>query len=241
MMRTLEAVEDMSFAAMDAAIPWSFETHPEYLLALARRGVGINFGGYVGHTAVRLWVMGEEAYEREASPDEIDSMRTVVTDAIGGGAIGFSSDRAGFLQGDGGRPVPSVVASQTETEALMMAVAEKGRGIVHVAPGDRFEWVYDLASRYGRTMTWSAILAYPDDPARPVTWRHKLARQAEAFASGLDIHPQVTSRVLTFSYTLENPITLYGFRSFAALDRDDRRARLHAFGDPAPLPVRMGS
>src|SRR5436309_326024 len=117
MMRTLEAVEDMSFDAMSEAIPWSFETYPEYLRALAARGLGLNFGGYVGHTAVRLWAMGEDAYEREATADEVARMRAVVADAITGGALGFSTDRAGFLQGDSGRPVPSVVASAAETEA----------------------------------------------------------------------------------------------------------------------------
>ena len=232
MMRTLEAVEDMSFDAMSEAIPWSFETYPEYLRALATRGLGLNFGGYVGHTAVRLWAMGEDAYEREATADEVARMRSVVADAITGGALGFSTDRAGFLQGDSGRPVPSVVASAAETEALMMTVADVGRGIAHVAPGDTFEWVYDFAARFGHTLTWSAILAYPDAPSRAVTWRDKLARQSEAIAGGLDVHPQVTSRVLTFQFTLENPLVLYGYAAFATLDPNDVEKRKAAFRDP---------
>jgi N-acyl-D-aspartate/D-glutamate deacylase len=233
MMRTLEAVEDMSFDAMSEAIPWSFETYPEYLRALAARGLGLNFGGYVGHTAVRLWAMGEDAYEREATTAEVARMRTVVADAITGGALGFSTDRAGFLQGDSGRPVPSVVASAAETETLMMTVADVGRGIAHVAPGDTFEWVYDFAARFGHTLTWSAILAYPDIPSRTVTWRDKLARQSEAIAAGLDVHPQVTSRVLTFQFTLENPLVLYGYPAFATLDPNDVEKRKAAFRDPA--------
>jgi len=233
MMRTLEAVEDMSFAAMDQAIPWTFATHPEYLAAVAERGVGVNFGGYVGHTAVRLWVMGPDAYERQATAAEVAAMRAVVTEAIAGGALGFSTDRAGFLQGDGGRPVPSLVASQDETEALCLAVAEAGRGIVHASPGDRFEWIYDLLPRYGRTLTWSAILAYPDDPPREVTWRHKLARQRQAHQDGFDVHPQVTSRVLTFRFTLANPVTLYGYPSFGSLPPGDLEGRRRHFSDPA--------
>jgi N-acyl-D-aspartate/D-glutamate deacylase len=129
--------------------------------------------------------------------------------------------------------VPSVVASPAETEALIMAVAAAGRGIVHVAPGDNFEWIYDLAPRYGRTFTWSAILAYPDDLPRPVTWRDKLGRHLEGRRAGLDVHVQVTSRVLTFSFTMENPLTLYGFPSIAALDRGDPAARAACFRDAA--------
>ena len=78
--------------------------------------------------------MGDEAYERAATEDEIDRMRAVVAESIRGGALGFSTDRAGFHLGDGGRPVPSMAATQEETEALIRVTAEIGQGTVHVAP-----------------------------------------------------------------------------------------------------------
>ena len=233
MMRTLEAVEDMSYAAMDEAIPWTFATYPEYLEGVGARRPGLNFGGYVGHTAVRLWVMGEDAYERQATPAEVDDMALVVRQAVEGGALGFSTDRAGFLQGAGGRPVPSVVASWAETERLCLAVAEAGRGIVHVAPGNSManvEWIYDFAPRFGRTITWSAILAFPDGSGQ-VDWRDKLGCHLD-HRQGLDVHPQVTSRKLTFEWGLENPLTLYRYPSFGDLGRTDGPRRLELFADP---------
>ena len=75
LLRTLDKVEDMRLATLEAGIVWDFETYAEYLAAVERRGVLINFGGYVGHTAVRLFVMGDDAYERPATEDEIDRMK----------------------------------------------------------------------------------------------------------------------------------------------------------------------
>ena len=152
LLRTLETVEDMRLATMNAGIEWDFESYPEYLSAVARRRPAINFGGYVGHTAVRVYVMGDDASERAATDAEIDAMRAIVADALRGGALGFSTDRAGFIAGADGRPVPSMVAAQREVEALMRVTAEVGRGIVHIAPGDDYAWLYDFQPSLGRTV-----------------------------------------------------------------------------------------
>jgi N-acyl-D-amino-acid deacylase len=60
--RTLQAVEDMSERMLNAGIEWSFESFAEYLAAVERRGTILNFGCYVGHSPVRLFVMGDEGY-----------------------------------------------------------------------------------------------------------------------------------------------------------------------------------
>ncbi len=106
--RTLQHVEDMSFDTLAAGVPWDqFETFPQYLDAVERRGVGLNYGCYVGHTAVRLYVMGAEAYERPATPDELTAMQRIVAEAMAAGAMGFASSASPTHNGDGGRPVPS--------------------------------------------------------------------------------------------------------------------------------------
>src|SRR5262245_36454127 len=161
LLRTLDKVEDMRLATLEAGVSWDFESYAEYLGAVARRGTHIHFGGYVGHTPVRIHVMGDEAYERPAREAEIRAMQALVADSIRGGALGFSTDRAGFHLGDGGRPVPSIAATQQETEALMGVTAAIGRGVVHVAPGEDFRWIYDFQRRLGRRLNWSALLTYP--------------------------------------------------------------------------------
>src|SRR5204863_142446 len=71
LLRTIDKDEDRRLATLEAGVEWDFETYGEYLDAVARRGTVINFGGYVGHTPVRLYVMGDDAYERKATDEEI--------------------------------------------------------------------------------------------------------------------------------------------------------------------------
>jgi N-acyl-D-amino-acid deacylase len=229
LLRTLDKVEDMRLATLEAGVCWDFETYPEYLDTVARRGTLVNFGGYVGHTAVRIYVMGDDAYEREATDDEIGRMRTIVADSVRGGALGFSSDRAGFHLGDGGRPVPSIMASQAETEALMGVLGDIGQGVVHVAPGERYHWVYDLQQRIGRRLNWSSILTYPAAVAR-ADHRVKLADHAAGRAAGADVWVQVTCRPITQVLAMSEPTAFYAmgaFKELVALDHADRH-RLYA-------------
>jgi N-acyl-D-aspartate/D-glutamate deacylase len=115
-------VEGMSIKALEG-LPWDFETFPEFLAA--RDGnLGINMACYVGHCAVRRWVMGDDASEREATDDEVAQMVAIVGDAMEAGAAGFSSTHAPTHFDTAGKPVPSRLSSISELEAL---VAEAGR------------------------------------------------------------------------------------------------------------------
>jgi N-acyl-D-amino-acid deacylase len=233
LLRTLETVEDMRLATMRAGIDWDFETYPEYLRAVARRKPTINFGGYVGHTAVRVYVMGPAAAERRANDSEIDAMRAVVADALRGGALGFSTDRAGFIAGADGRPVPSMVASQDEVEALMRVTAEVGRGIVHVAPGDDYDWLYDFQPTLGRVINWSSVLAYPEGSTTRTSYRRKLADHAAGRRRGADVWAQVTCRPISQLVTLRDPAPFSSVPAFGEVlaTAPDRRRDLYA--DPA--------
>ena len=70
------AVEGMAPVALDG-VAWDFESFPEYLAAREGR-LGVNLACYVGHSSVRRWVMGPDASEREATPDEISRMAALV-------------------------------------------------------------------------------------------------------------------------------------------------------------------
>jgi N-acyl-D-aspartate/D-glutamate deacylase len=233
LLRTLETVEDMRLATMTAGITWDFETYSDYLRAVARRRPAINFGGYVGHTAVRVYVMGQDASERRATDAELDAMRVVVADALRGGALGFSTDRAGFIAGADGRPVPSMVASQGEVEALMRVTADVGRGIVHIAPGDDYEWLYDFQRTLGRAVNWSSVLAYPEGSTTRVSYRRKLADHADGRRRGADVWAQVTCRPISQLVTLREPAPFSTVPAFGEVlaAAPDRRRDLYA--DPA--------
>jgi N-acyl-D-amino-acid deacylase len=161
--------------------------------------------------------MGDDAYEREATAVEIDEMRRVVADSVRAGALGFSSDRAGFHLGDGGRPVPSIMATQAETEALMRVVGEIGQGVVHIAPGENYHWVYDFQRTLGRRLNWSAILTYPPEVSSRADYRGKLANLVAGRAAGADVWAQVTCRPIVQQIVLIEPTSFYQMNAFAEI------------------------
>jgi N-acyl-D-aspartate/D-glutamate deacylase len=225
LMRTLDKVEDMRLETLEAGIAWDFESYGEYLARVERAGVAINFGGYVGHTPVRAYVLGDDAYERKATDAEIARMKEVVADSIRGGALGFSSDRAGFHIGDGGRPVPSVMSSQEEVEALASVAGEIGLGIVHIAAGEEFDWIYAFQKKLGRRLNWSAILTYPASWTSRAPYQEKLARHLDARRAGADVWAQVTCRPIVQQIVMREPTSFYqmpAFAELAALPHADR-------------------
>src|SRR3954462_4424551 len=79
---TLQKVEDMDPASLMAGIPWDFETFPDYLESVRSHGSMINFAAFIGHTPVRIYVMGADAAERAAKPEEIEQMSALVDEAM---------------------------------------------------------------------------------------------------------------------------------------------------------------
>ena len=232
LVRTLQHVEDMSFDTLMAGVPWDeFESFPEYLDAVERRGVALNYGCYVGHTAVRLFVMGPEAYERAATDDEIATMRAVVGEALDAGAIGFASSWSPTHNGDHGRPVPSRVADLDELTALLEPLRNRSRGVAALLPGGVFsnDQLFDLQRHIGRPFTWTALLTFAgSDYHEQVMAEHVAAR-----AAGADVWPQVSCRPLVFQMNLAEPFSLNTFPNFAALMDAPIEERKAAYRDPA--------
>lgn len=92
--RCLEAVEDIPTDAMMAGIDWTWETFPEYLANVEQLPKGLNYGAYIGHSALRMYVMGERALTEAANEDDLDRMANAVEEALLVGAVGFSTSRA---------------------------------------------------------------------------------------------------------------------------------------------------
>src|SRR5829696_1065377 len=166
--RTLENVEDMDVAALAAGIPWDFASFPEYLTSVGNHGVGINFAAYIGHTALRLYVMGDDAYERTATPDEIAEMQRVLREAMDAGAAGFATSFASPHRGIDGKPVPSRFADRQEFEALLETMSEVGRRIVSVGAGYQGPGGDNvgLQMKAGVPFTWGALLTSPGRDVR---------------------------------------------------------------------------
>jgi N-acyl-D-aspartate/D-glutamate deacylase len=246
--RTLENVEDMNPASLAAGIPWDFETHPQYLESIGRRGTALNFGAYVGHTAIRLYVMGDAAYERKATDDEVARMCAVVRESMQAGAVGLATSFAPTHLGIDGKPVPSRFADLSEFEAMARVLAEVGRGVVAVTPGQGFfREIYDFQRRVGVPVTYTALLAIPG------FWQMGSKLNDEETAAGADVWPQVSCRKITMQLRMSDPFQFNQAPAFAALMGKPREARLAAYRDPAwralslaelgktPLPPRWES
>ena len=142
----MESVEDIPAASILDGLSWQWKTYGEYLAELDRLPKGVNVGGMVGHCAVRHWAMGERGLdETPASPDDIAAMTALVDEAIGAGALGFSTSRTMLHRVPDGRAVPGTYATRAVTARGNMACESipGGRvsqtkkppsGYVHVVP-----------------------------------------------------------------------------------------------------------
>jgi N-acyl-D-aspartate/D-glutamate deacylase len=214
-MRMLEYVEGMSLEAMEKGIRWEFESFAEYLAALDRRGLAVNVGAMVGHSAVRQYVMGEAAWERAATDDEIARMAHEVRVAMEAGAVGFSSTTNHNHVGAKGRPVPSRLATDEEIDQLAAAMGDSKRGVMEITIGgtrpdrvaevDRF---VELAHAARRPITPVSLRHNPER-----AWEHRviLSRLEALNRGGLHIYPQVTCSPLTSTFDLHGAFVFFRF------------------------------
>jgi N-acyl-D-amino-acid deacylase len=227
---TLQKVEDMDPASLMAGIPWDFETFPEYLASVERHGSVINFSAYLGHTPLRFYVMGDAASDRAATPEEIDQMAALVSEAMEAGAAGFATSFAITHLGADGRPIPSRLAEKDEMAALCAAVGASGRGIVGIngGKGMTLRDVYALQPAMGAPVTYTALLTAADGSHLKGVEIHRAG-----LAAGADVWPQVSCRPLSFSMLMTEPFTLNTNPVFAQLMAGGIEARRDAYADPA--------
>ena len=203
--RNLQRAEDIPPAAMEAGIDWCWTTFPEFLDCLEALPKGINFGGYVGHSAIRTYVMGERAFEQSATEDDLRAMERQVRDAIRAGALGFTTSRSPAHETPEGRYVASRLASWDEVRRLVGVMGDLNSGLFEIAgegvdrvPGDPglrdyHERLRDLAVESGRPVTFGVF----SRRAVPDVWRKYLALLDETAAAGGRMFAQVHSRSLS--------------------------------------------
>ena len=145
--RLMESVEDVPAKSINSGLSWNWETYGDYLRALDGIPKGINAGGLVGHCALRLYAMGEQALENKpATSDEIAAMRQGVSEAVSAGALGFSTSRTPGHRTPDGDPVPGTYALPEELKGICVALGKLGKGVVECAAGFRVG-VADPATR----------------------------------------------------------------------------------------------
>ena len=236
-MQTLEKVEGMSLDALHAGLgdDWPFETFPQYLDALEKRGSAINVAALFGHTPLRLYVMGEESTERAATADEIGAMKRLMREAMEAGAIGFGTSVSVSHNGYAGKPVPSRQAAVEEMDALVSVMGDMKRGLMQITIGREFSTRHmaEVSRKYGVPVTWTALLSYLYGPGGH---RKQLDLAAEQRKSGALVIPQVSCRPLNFEFTFAEPFIFDVMKFMNELAIEDAKApgtRRRAYADPA--------
>ena len=208
--RNLERAEDLSRDAMLEGIDWTWETFPQFLDAVDDLPKGINYAGYIGHSPLRTYTMGERAFTDQATEDEIKEMQHLVKEAMAAGAIGFSTSRTFNHTTADDRPVASRLADWEEVRAIVNAVGETGKGVFEIAgeaPGrdpekirEYHERLRDLAVESGVTQTWGMFSV----KVAPELWRPYFDLLDETAAAGGRMFAQVHSRGLNNILSFES-------------------------------------
>jgi N-acyl-D-aspartate/D-glutamate deacylase len=237
--RCLEAVEDISTEAMLAGIDWTWETFPEYLETVERLPKGINYGAYIGHSALRMYVMGERALSEAATEDDIRAMEAAVRAALEAGAMGFSTSRASTHTTPDGSPVASRIAEWQEIDRLVGAMGALGAGIFQVGPDvsggaaqraflDRLRQV---ALESGRPVMFGLISTRQGDKPNP--WQYQTEFLDRSSAMGAVMWGQATTKSINAVFSLKSYLpfdVLPAWREVRGLPLDEQRRRL---ADPA--------
>ena len=233
--RNLERAEDISREAMQAGIEWNWETYPEYLDVLDGLPKGINYAGYMGHSALRTYVMGERAFSEKATEDELAAMSHQVREAVRAGAIGFSTSRSPNHETSDSRPVASRAADWDELATLVRAMGAENAGILELAgeptgaraetAGPYFNALKDLSVETGRPITFGMF----STRMKPQAWRPWFDILDQAAAEGGRLFVQVHSRALSVLLSFETATPFDKFpvwRDIRALPLEEQKAAL---------------
>ena len=237
--RCLSAVEDIPTEAMAAGIDWTWETFPEYLATVERLPKAINYGMYIGHSALRMYVMGRRALAEAATEDDLARMAAAVKEALKAGAMGFSSSRASTHVTPDDTPVASRIAAWEEIDRIVAAMAEMNAGIFQVGPDiasgpahRRFlAQLRELALRYRRPTMFGVLATKQGDD--PTGWAYQTKYIDETVAAGGRMFGQGTTRSINAIFSLKSYLpfdVLPAWRPVRALPIAEQKKRL---ADPA--------
>jgi N-acyl-D-aspartate/D-glutamate deacylase len=212
-MKNLTQVEGMSLEVLRQGIRWDFETIPEYFDMLERRGTAINIAGFVGHSSLRTYVMGEDAAKRAATQAEVARMRALVLDGMRAGAVGFATSTSPAHNGHGGLPMPSRLADDAELRALVGALKEAGRGVFMLTKGGhtKVRFLEELAAESTRPVVVAALLHNSTSPRAVFD---DLDAIAAANSRGRRMVGAISCCPLSMDFTLHSPYTFEGLESW---------------------------
>ncbi len=230
-------VEAIPFEVMERGIDWQWETHAEYLDVLQKRGMGINVASLAALTPLRHYVMGEESFERAATPDEISDMQRLFRNAMHAGAFGLTSTILNNHIGFEGRPLACRNASRAEWSALCQVMKEEGRGTIELAltgtnvgqvSDDEYDLLKFLVDESQRPVTFLALF---NKPGKPESYLNAVEKVQPILGWDKAV-PQVTCRPLRVQFNMKNPFLFAIFSAWHHVFNKSVEEQMQIYADP---------
>jgi len=239
----MESVEDVPRDAILEMLPWDWDGYGGYLRWIDRIPKGLNVGGMVGHSAVRVHAMGERSLdEAPATLDDIAAMCELVDEAMRAGALGFSTSRTLLHRVPDGRPVPGTWATEEELLAIAAVLGRRHAGVFESASrlGERdgedlantraeLAWMGEVSRRSGRPVTFGLT----QSDRRPDLFRRVVEFAKEENRTGAVVRPQTTARGVGVLFSIGNRTPFDRAPSWKALRERSIEEILTVVRDPA--------
>ena len=230
----LSRVEAIPMESLEAGVAWGWATFPEYLDVLDRR-LGVNAGVLMGHSAVRRYVMGEDASEREAATGpELEAMKAIVREGVTEGALGLSFDRNTGHLDLLGRRIPGIVAPVEEIYELASALRGLSSGVLQCGSAYPLEIRDGFATRMsdasGRPVVYNQLVY---NATTPDAWRAHLDLVEQRVREGRRVYPVVNPRPQSTRFTMRNSQVFDRLPTWQAVMTGSDEQKLAAFRDPS--------
>lgn len=225
-------IEDMPVDEFRNGVPWDWKSWREYRDSMNRRPTSLNMASLIGHSMLRIYVMGADAWKRAATPAEIDDMCVELRDALAAGCFGISTS---FFDVDrNSRLVPTRFACDAEFEALAATVSAAGHGFVEFIPnftGDdplgEIQRMADTFGSAGVTSIWNGLLHTEMQPERSA---ELIAFTDDLRGKGADMWPIASPRSVDFNVNWESTMVFMmlpkGWNKIMLVSGEERAALL---------------
>ena len=203
-------IEEMPHKAFEEGVEWNWETFDEFVSRI-EKDLTINVAPLVGHSVLRLWVMGDASMQGPANETQIEAMKDLLDQCLSAGAIGLSTS---FVDMDERlQPVPSRYSDTHELAALcdVLAGHNKILQVVHEFYDTdltlaRVDQLAEISLKHGITTTLSPLFVNEDNAQGA---KQIMQRVVDQTARGARVWPQVQTRPIDISFTFSVPSLLF--------------------------------
>jgi N-acyl-D-amino-acid deacylase len=229
-------IEDMPTASFAEGIPWTWETFAEYRDSIDKNGLAVHAVALLGHSVLRMYVMGDDSWNRAATEEERTLMARVLDESMAAGAFGFSTSRLDVDRHQ--RPVPSRLADLDELDSLLAVVGARGGHLVEFIPNllgehgmDDLEELARACGRRGVTSIWNGLA---HSARQPENSKNLMATVRGLRSEGIDVWPMMSPRTVDFRIGWQSSFVFLQFpKSWHRIpNADDDAQRRRLLGDP---------